>query len=113
MILIRVVQLKRFQLIYLQARRQDLAVGGPKTKKRGQKPEGGPIFSNTVLDVCSNRGAKREMGGTDFKWGDRAPLPPPWRRPCLPDIIILGCSVTVTNGAKIYIRFVVCGATAG
>jgi len=30
----------------------------------------------------------------------------------LPDIIILGCSVTITNGAKIYIRFVVCGATA-
>ena len=30
-----------------------------------------------MLDVCSNRGAKREMGrGTDFKWGERAPLPP-------------------------------------
>jgi len=27
-----------------QARRQDLAAGGPKTKKRGQKPEGGPQF---------------------------------------------------------------------
>jgi len=22
-----------------------------------------------LLDVCSNRGAKREMGGTDLKWG--------------------------------------------
>jgi len=33
-------------------------------------------LKNTVLDVCSNRGAKREMGGTDFKWGDRAPLAP-------------------------------------
>ena len=30
----------------------------------------------------------------------------------LPDIIILSCSVTITNGAKIYIRFMVCGATA-
>ena len=26
-----------------------------------------------------------------------------------PDIIIMGCSVTITNGAKIYIRFVICG----
>jgi len=24
-----------------------------------------------------------EMGGTDFKWGLRAPLPPRWRRPWL------------------------------
>jgi len=59
-----------------QARRQDLAAGGAKTKKSGQKPEGGPHFKNTALDACSNRGAKREMGGTDFKWGGRAPLPP-------------------------------------
>jgi len=29
------------------------------------------------LDACSNRGAKREMGGTAFKWGGRAPLAPP------------------------------------
>jgi len=29
------------------------------------------------LDVCSNQGAKREMGGTDFKWGGRARLAPP------------------------------------
>jgi len=28
-------------------------------------------------DVCSNRWAEHEMGGTDFKWGCRAPLPPP------------------------------------
>ena len=51
--------------------------GGAKTKRRGQKPEGGPHFENTILDVCSNIRAKREMGGTDFKWGSRAPLPPP------------------------------------
>jgi len=29
----------------------------------GQKPEGGAHFLNTVVDVCSNRRAKREMGG--------------------------------------------------
>jgi len=29
------------------------------------------------MHVCSNQGAKREMGGTDFIWGGRAPLPPP------------------------------------
>jgi len=46
-----------------QARRQYLAAGGPKTRRRGQKPEGGPHLKNTVLDVYSNQGAKREMGG--------------------------------------------------
>ena len=41
-----------------QARRQDLAAGGGvKTRREGLH------FKNTVLDVCSNRGAKREMGG--------------------------------------------------
>jgi len=59
-----------------QAHRQDLAVGGPKNKRRGQKPEGGPHFENTVLDVCSNMGAKREMGGHIFQMGGRAPLAP-------------------------------------
>ena len=36
-----------------QARRQDLAAGGARNQK------GGPHFLNTVLDVCSNRLAKR------------------------------------------------------
>jgi len=40
-----------------QARRQELAAGGAKNQK------GGPHFQNTVLGVCSNQGAKREMGG--------------------------------------------------
>ena len=41
----------------------------------GQKTEGGGAnFWNTVLDVCSNRGAKREMGGHRFKIRSRAPL---------------------------------------
>jgi len=31
---------------------------------------GGPQFLNTILDMCSNQVAKREMGG-------RAPLAPP------------------------------------
>jgi len=67
---------------YYQARRQDLAAGGPKTR-RGQKPEGGPHFKNTILDVCSSRWAKREMGGHRFQMGYPAPLHPRWRRPCL------------------------------
>jgi len=41
--------------------------GGPKATK-------GTTFLNTILDVRSNRRAKHEMGGTDFKWGSRAPL---------------------------------------
>ena len=58
-----------------QARRQDLVAGGAKNQKRG------PHFQNTVLDVCSNQRAKREMGGHRFQMGGRAPLAPRWRRP--------------------------------
>jgi len=50
-----------------QARCQDFAVGGP-------KPQEGAHFLHTVLDVCSNRGAKQEMGVTDLKWEGRASL---------------------------------------
>jgi len=62
-----------------QARRQDLAAGGPKNRRRGQKPEGWPRFQNTVLIVCSNQGAKREIGDTDFisKGGPSTTAPPP------------------------------------
>jgi len=56
----------------------DLAAGGPKTRRRGGKNQkGGPHFYNTVLDVCSNWGPNVKWGGTDFKWGGRAPLAPP------------------------------------
>jgi len=27
-------------------------------------------------------------GGTDFKWGRQAPLPPSWRRPCIADLSV-------------------------
>jgi len=45
----------------IQARRQDFAAGG------GQKPQGEATFLNTIFYVRSNRRAKHEMGGTDFK----------------------------------------------
>jgi len=42
----------------------------PGFRSKGAKNrKGRPHFQNTMLDVCSNRGAKHEMGGTDFKWG--------------------------------------------
>jgi len=43
-----------------------------------QEPEGGPHFKNTVLDVCSNQGAKPEISnaGAGYHW------PPRWRPPC-------------------------------
>jgi len=57
--------------------------GGPKTRRTGQKPEGGPHFLYTVLDVCSNQGAKREMEGHQFQMGGAGTTEPPrWRRPC-------------------------------
>ena len=58
-----------------QTRRQDLAAGGAKNQKEGPKTRrGGHIFKT---QYWGNRGAKREMGGTDFKWEGLAPLPPP------------------------------------
>jgi len=57
--------------------------------KGGQKPEGRVHFKNTVLDVCSNREAKRETGGADFQWGSRPPLPPRWRRPWVDHVFIM------------------------
>ena len=60
-----------------QPRRQDIATGGSKTRKRGQKPEGGPHFEKTVLDVCSNHGAKRQMGGHRFQIGRPGTTGPP------------------------------------
>jgi len=39
--------------------------------------KGDTHFLNTILDVCSNRVAKHDMGGTDFKWSGQAPLSPP------------------------------------
>jgi len=43
----------------------------------------GPHFKNTVLDVCGNRGAKREMGGHRFQMGGRASLLPPLATTCI------------------------------
>jgi len=71
-----------WKLLRLQARRQDIAAGGAKTRRRGQKTERGLHFKNTVWDVCSNQGANREMGGTDFKWGAAHHWAPRWRWPC-------------------------------
>jgi len=63
-----------------QARRQDLAAGGAKNHGRG------PHFLNTILDVCTNRGAKHEWG-TGFKWGAGCHWPPtgggPGMKPCV------------------------------
>ena len=49
---------------WCQARRQDLAIGGAKNQIEGPKSRRGAHFQNTVLDVCSNRGTRHEMGGT-------------------------------------------------
>jgi len=59
-----------------QARLQDLAAGGAK-KQEGPKTRRGAHFKNTVLNVCSKQGVKREMGGTDFKWGGSRTTDPP------------------------------------
>jgi len=63
----------------LQHKKDSYKPGPPpgRSSRGGQKPEGGPHFKNTVLDVGSNRWAKSEIGGHRFQMGGRAPLPPP------------------------------------
>jgi len=58
-------KLKKFQgrLSGDQARRQNLAAAGGQKPEGGAKNQKGEHFKNTVLDVCSNRWAKGEMGG--------------------------------------------------
>jgi len=53
-----------------QAVRQDIAEGEAKNQKEGPKTRrGGEHFKNTLLDVCSNQGVKREMGRHRFQMG--------------------------------------------
>jgi len=52
----------------------------PGFRSRGdKKTQGEPHFLNTMLDVCSNRGAKYEMG-THILNGGMVPLAPDWGR---------------------------------
>jgi len=52
-------------LVNQQARRQDLAAGGPKTRSRGQKPEGGATFSKY------SNGCMQQPVGQTWNWGHR------------------------------------------
>jgi len=60
-----------------QARLQDLAAGGPKTWRRGRKPEGGHILKIQYWKYAATGGPNVKREGTDFKWGGRAPPAPP------------------------------------
>jgi len=51
--------------------------GGPKTRWRGKKNRRGAHFKNTVLDVCSNRRAKCEIGGAPISNGEAGHHWPP------------------------------------
>ena len=56
------------------------------SQQGGQKLHGWAYFLNTTLNVCTNRGAKHEMGGTEFKFKCKLNrdaghhCPPRWRR---------------------------------
>jgi len=66
-----------------QARRQDLAAGGQKPKKKGQKPDEGATFLKYSIGCMQQPGGPNvKWGGTDFKWGAGHHCPSRWRRPC-------------------------------
>ena len=58
-----------------QARRQDLAAGGPQTRWRGH------IFKILYWMYGATRGANVKWGAHISNGGGRAPLAPRWRRP--------------------------------
>ena len=71
-------QIGKLYLELKQAGRQNLAAGGPKTRRRGQKPEGGGhIFKIQYWMYAATGRPNVKWGGTDFKWGGREPLAPP------------------------------------
>ena len=51
--------------------------GGAKTKKRGQKPEGGATFLKYSIGCMQQPGGQTWNGGTPISNGGRAPLGPP------------------------------------
>ena len=56
--------------------------GGQKPERGTKNQKGGKHFKNAALDVCSNLGAKREMGGHRFQMGGAGHhWSPRWRRP--------------------------------
>ena len=61
---------RKYGIHWLQVRRQDFPAGS-------QKSQGETHFFINILDVCSNRKAKHEMGGTYFKWGNGHHCPGP------------------------------------
>jgi len=58
-----------FFWVFIQTRRLDFAAGGTKTTR-------GKHFLNTILDVCSNLGAKHEMRAQILNGGARHHWPP-------------------------------------
>jgi len=81
----------------VQARRQDLAAGGPKYRRRGQNQKGGHIFKIQYWMYVAT-------GEPNVKWG--APIsnggaghhcPPRWRRPCA-SVIAVGLPASPSPG---------------
>jgi len=60
-----------------QARRQDLAAGGGQKPGEAINQKGGHIFKIQYWMYAATGGPNVKWGGTDFKWGDQAPLAPP------------------------------------
>ena len=58
-------------MVQNQARRQDLATEVSKNQK------GGHIFKIPYYMYAATEGPNVKWGGTDIKWGSRAPLAPP------------------------------------
>jgi len=86
---------------YRQARRQNLAAGGPKTR-RGQKPEEEATFLKYSI------GCMQQPVGQTWNWGapisnggDGHHCPPRWRRPCLSVCICTYCATRSKNALRV------------
>jgi len=86
-------------VLVIQARCQDLAAGGAKTRK------GGHILKILYWMYAATRGTNVKWGGTDSKWGAGHHWIPRWRRPC--GHITCSSAVAATCGALIITSLVV------
>jgi len=67
----------------VQARRQDLVAGGPKTKKRGQNQKGGHILKIQYWMYAATGRPNVKWGAPISNGGAGHHLSPRWRRPWL------------------------------
>ena len=64
-------------------------------------------YLGIILDVCSNRGAKHEMGIKYYKWG-AGTTAPRWRRPCGVAVLFALLALNVIQTVLLQLKIIPC-----